>query len=169
LTDVSDVLSARETTDIARDSVSVVEWLQHVLHPCTSYVIVPIFALANIGIEISADGIRAAAKSAITWGVFFGLVIGKPLGVVVAARTTIRTGLGEAPTGSTRRQMTGIGAAAGIGFTVAIFVTELAFTDATRQNDAKLAILAASVVAAGVAAVVLLTSPRSRTTPNLRQ
>src|SRR4029079_7704973 len=66
LTDLSDVLAARETSDLAKGSVSVVEWLQHVLHPWTSYVIVPIFALANIGIEISADGLRAAAKSAIT-------------------------------------------------------------------------------------------------------
>ncbi|HEY4609585.1 MAG TPA: Na+/H+ antiporter NhaA, partial [Ilumatobacteraceae bacterium] len=75
LTDVSDAPAARETSDLARGSVSVVEWLQHVLHPWTSYVIVPIFALANIGIEISADGLRDAAGSAVTWGVFFGLVV----------------------------------------------------------------------------------------------
>jgi len=99
LTDVSDVVAARETSALARGSVSVVEWLQHVLHPWTSYVIVPIFALANIGIEISADGLRAAAKSAITWGVFVGLVVGKPLGVIIAGRTTIRTGLGMMPAG----------------------------------------------------------------------
>jgi Na+/H+ antiporter NhaA len=161
LTDLSGVLAARETSDLARGSVSVVEWLQHVLHPWTSYVIVPIFALANIGIEISADGLRAAAKSVITWGVFVGLVIGKPLGVVVASRTTIRTGVGAMPAGSTSRHLIGIGAAAGIGFTVAIFVTELAFTDPNSQNDAKLAILAASVVAAAVAAIVLVTGGRN--------
>ena len=161
LTDLSGVLAARETSDLARGSVSVVEWLQHVLHPWTSYVIVPIFALANIGIEISADGLRAAAKSAITWGVFVGLVIGKPLGVVVTSRTTIRTGLGATPAGSTSRHLIGIGAAAGIGFTVAIFVTELAFTDPSSQNNAKLAILAASVVAAAVAAIILMTGGRN--------
>jgi len=162
LTDVSDASAARETSELARGSVSVVEWLEHVLHPWTSYVIVPVFALANIGIEISADGLRDAAKSAVTWGVFFGLVIGKPLGVFVATRTTVRIGAADMPEGSTQRQLIGIGTAAGIGFTVAIFVTELAFTDPARQNDAKLAILAASIVAAAVAAIILSTIRKPR-------
>ncbi|HZX56069.1 MAG TPA: Na+/H+ antiporter NhaA [Ilumatobacteraceae bacterium] len=162
LADVSDAPAARETSDLARGSVSVVEWLQHVLHPWTSYVIVPIFALANIGIEISADGLRDAAKSAVTWGVFFGLVIGKPLGVFVASRTTVRMGAADMPAESTSRQLIGIGTAAGIGFTVAIFVTELAFNDPARQNDAKLAILAASLVAAAVAGIILSTVPKPR-------
>jgi len=164
LTDLSDVLAARESSDLAKGSVSTVEWLQHVLHPWTSYVIVPVFPLANIGIEISADGLRAAARSAITWGVFVGLVIGKPLGVVLASRMTIRTGVGATPTGSTSRHLLGIGTAAGIGFTVAIFVTELAFTEPGHQNDAKLAILAASIVAAAVSAVILTTGRPRHTT-----
>jgi Na+:H+ antiporter, NhaA family len=155
LTDLSDVDAAHTTSELARSSVSVVEWLQHVLHPWTSYVIVPIFALANSGIPISADIISDAVRSPITWGVFFGLLIGKPLGVVFASRLTIRSGLADAPEGADTRQILGVGAAAGIGFTVAIFITELALTDPIDQSKAKLAILAASVLAAASSGAIL--------------
>ena len=74
LPDVSSVEAARAASVTAKESVSVVEWLQHILHPWTSFVIVPIFALANSGIHISADGLRIAAGSAITWGVSLGLL-----------------------------------------------------------------------------------------------
>jgi NhaA family Na+:H+ antiporter len=139
----------------ARDSVSVVEWLQHILHPWTSFLIVPIFALANSGIHLSLDGLGDAAGSAITWGVFFGLILGKPLGVVLATRIAVRSGMSDRPEGSTARQMVGVGMAAGIGFTVAMFITELALTDPIQQENAKLAILLASVVAAGLSMLML--------------
>ena len=127
--DLSDADAARTTSELARGSVSVVEWLQHVLHPWTSYVIVPIFALANSGITISTDGLGDAVRSPITWGVLLGLLVGKPLGVVLATRLTVRAGLADYPEGAAPRQLLGIGAAAGIGFTVAFFIAELAFTD----------------------------------------
>ncbi len=155
LIDLSDADAARTTSDLAKGSVSVVEWLQHVLHPWTSYVIVPIFALANSGIEVSAGGLRDAARSPITWGVFFGLVVGKPLGVVLATRATVRAGLADKPDGADTRQIAGVGAAAGIGFTVALFITELALTDPIERSNAILAILAASVLAAGMSSVLL--------------
>ncbi len=161
LTDLSDVDAAHTTSDLARGSVSVVEWLQHVLHPWTSYVIVPIFALANSGISISADGLGDAVRSPITWGVFFGLLVGKPLGVVLATRVTVRAGFAEYPEGAEPRQIVGVGAAAGIGFTVALFITELALTDPVDQSNAKLAILVASVLAAGGSSAIL--TLRSRT------
>ena len=145
----------------AKESVSVVEWLQHVLHPWTSFLIVPIFALANSGIHISLNGLRDAAGSAVTWGVFFGLLVGKPLGVVIATRAAVRSGISDSPEGSTTRQIVGVGMAAGIGFTVAIFITKLALTDPIQQENAKLAILLASVVAAGLA-MLLLKTPASR-------
>ncbi|MGD9704457.1 MAG: Na+/H+ antiporter NhaA [Acidimicrobiia bacterium] len=155
LRDISTPEQARLTSDLARSSVSVVEYLQHVLHPWTSYLIVPIFALANSGIEISGESIRDAAGSAVAWGVFAGLVVGKPLGVVLAASAAARTSLAELPSGTPQRQLLGVGASAGIGFTVAIFISELAFTDPTRQAEAKLAILVASLVSALLAAAVL--------------
>jgi Na+:H+ antiporter, NhaA family len=155
LTDLSDVDAAHTTSELARSSVSVVEWLQHVLHPWTSYAIVPVFALANSGIAISADGLGDAFRSPITWGVFFGLLAGKPLGVVIATRVTVRIGLAEYPEEAEPRQLTGVGAAAGIGFTVALFITELALTDPIDQSNAKLAILAASVLAAAGSSAIL--------------
>ncbi|MCU1359252.1 MAG: sodium:proton antiporter, partial [Ilumatobacteraceae bacterium] len=158
LIDLSDADAARTTSQLARGSVSVVEWLQHVLHPWTGYVIVPIFALANSGIVISSAGLRDAAQSPITWGVFFGLLAGKPMGVVLATRAAVRSGRADSPEGAVPRQIVGIGAAAGIGFTVALFITELAFTDPVDRTDAKLAILMASVLAAAASGVILTRS-----------
>ena len=156
LADISTPDQARTTSDLARSSVSVVEWLQNVLHPWTSYLIVPLFALANSGIEISSTSVRDAAGSAVAWGIFAGLVIGKPLGVVLAASASARTALAEMPSGTPRRQLVGVGASAGIGFTVAIFISELAFTDPSRQAEAKLAILIASLVSALFATAILM-------------
>ena len=156
LADISTPDQARSTSDLARSSVSVVEWLQNVLHPWTSYLIVPLFALANSGIEISSTSVRDAAGSAVAWGIFAGLVIGKPLGVVLAASASARTALAEMPSGTPRRQLVGVGASAGIGFTVAIFISELAFTDPSRQAEAKLAILIASLVSALFATAILM-------------
>ena len=166
LADLSDADAARATSDLAKGSVSVVEWLQHVLHPWTSFVIVPLFALANSGIVVSIDGLRDAAGSAVTWGVFLGLLLGKPLGIVLATRGTIRVGLADRPDGATGGQMIGIGTAAGIGFTVALFITELALPDPVDQANAKLAILLASVAAAAISTAILLRSP-ARTEPDL--
>jgi NhaA family Na+:H+ antiporter len=162
LIDLSDADAARATSALAKDTVSVVEWLQHVLHPWTSYVIVPLFALANSGIEISGDGLRDAVGSPLTWGIIAGLVIGKPLGVVLATRGAVKLGLADPPGGAEGRQVVGIGAAAGIGFTVALFITELAFDDPADRADAKLAILVASVLAAIASSVLLTTGGRRR-------
>ena len=100
LTDLSDADAARTTSDLAKGSVSVVEWLQHVLHPWTSYVIVPMFAVANAGIAISASVLGDAVRSPITWGVLFGLLVGKPLGIVLATRVTARARLADYPDGA---------------------------------------------------------------------
>lgn len=160
LTNLSDADAARTTSRLAKGSVSVVEWLQHVLHPWTSYVIVPLFALANTGIRVTIEGLRQAAGSAVSWGVIAGLVIGKPLGIVLAIRIAAHMRLADEPDGATRRQIVGVGAAAGIGFTVALFITELALREPTQRADAKLGILAASTLAAGASIVALATGPR---------
>lgn len=139
----------------AKESVSVVEWLEHHLHPWTSFLIVPVFALANSGIQVSSDALADAVNSPVTWGVFFGLFIGKPLGIFLATRAAVGAGLADPPAGTTARQVIGAGSAAGIGFTVAIFIAKLAFVDEALQANAKLAILAASVLSA-VASVFLL-------------
>ena len=160
LADVGSVTSARSTAAIARSSVSTVEWLEHVLHPFTSYLVVPLFALANAGIELSGSSLRQAWGSPITWGILVGLVVGKPLGVLLAARLAVRSGRADAPAGTSTRQLLGAGHAAGIGFTVALFIAELAFRDdgvpdVRAITDAKVAILLGSVLSGALAFAVL--------------
>jgi Na+:H+ antiporter, NhaA family len=164
LADLSDIEAARSTSQLARGSVSVVEWLQHVLHPWTSYLIVPVFALANSGIEVSFDRLRDAVDSPITWGVFLGLLVGKPIGVQLATRGAVRAHLSDMPTGTSSRHLMGASTAAGIGFTVSLFITELAFDDPVDQSNAKLAILVASVTAAVLSSSIFLS--RGRTSPS---
>ena len=137
------------------ESESVVEWLEHGLHPWTSFVIVPLFALANAGIPISADSLSDAASSTITYGVIAGLVVGKLVGVTAATWLAVRLRIGDLPSAASWRSIVGIGALAGIGFTVSIFVTGLAFDDVALQDEAKLGILTASLLAAMLGAAVL--------------
>ena len=159
LTDVSTVEQARATVEIARNSVSTVEWLEHLLHPWTSYLIVPLFAFANAGIEVSTGSLREAFKSPIMWGVLAGLLVGKPLGVMMAVKVAERSGAADRPEGISTRQLLGAGHAAGIGFTVAIFIAELAFDTEEHQADAKIAILIGSLLS-GLLAFVVLRSRR---------
>ncbi len=160
LADVSGVEAARETAATARDTVSVVEWLQFVLHPWSSFVIVPVFALANAGITLSADRFRDALSSPIAWGIIAGLVLGKPIGVLLASRVASRVGVADQPVDADPRHTIGVGAAAGIGFTVALFIAELAFEVPDEREVAKLAILVASILAAAASTVFL--RPRRR-------
>jgi len=151
-------VSAAEVRDISfriRESVPVAERLQNLLHPWTSFVVVPLFALANAGVEISSGALADAATSPVTLGIVAGLVVGKTLGVAGAIALGRRLGLGVLPPGVTMQHVVGMGALAGIGFTVSLFVTGLAFTSGALTDQAKLGILAASVLAAAVGAVVL--------------
>ena len=168
LTDLSDVDAARETAAAARDSVSVVEWLEHVLHPWTSFAVVPVFALANAGIALDADRFGDAVRSPIMWGIVAGLVIGKPVGVLLAGHLAARTGVADLPDGEQRHTI-GVGAAAGIGFTVALFITELAFDDADEREIAKLAVLIASLAAASLSAVFLRPRQEARSVSDVTE
>jgi Na+:H+ antiporter, NhaA family len=155
LADISTVDKARTTTDIARGSVSVVEWLEHLLHPWASYVIVPVFALANTGVTLSNSLLHSAIRSPITWAIVVGRVLGKPLGILLAAKLVIGAQLADRPVDAAQRQMLGVAGTAGMGFTVALFITGLAFTDPRQRSDATLGILVAAVVAAAVSLTVL--------------
>lgn len=156
LLDVSDVESAHRTVFLARQSVSDLVWLEHLLLPWSTYLIVPIFALANAGIPLGADQISDAFGSSIALGIFFGLLLGKPIGVFLATWLAVRFGAGRLAEGITWSQIAGVGVLAGIGFTVAIFVTGLAFADIARQDSAKLAILTSSTLAAMIGSGLLL-------------
>ena len=155
LADVSSVEAARQTVALARQSVSVVEWLEHVLHPWTSFVIVPLFALANAGVPITNDALSAAASSPVTFGVAVGLVVGKLVGVTGATWLATRLRIGELPPGASWPSVVGVGALAGIGFTVSLFVTGLAFDDVALQDEAKIGILGASTIAAVLGSAIL--------------
>jgi Na+:H+ antiporter, NhaA family len=125
---------------------TIIEWLEERIHPWSTFVIVPLFAFANTGVEISLESLSSALSSPVAWGVFFGLVIGKPLGVVLSVYGASRTKLGALPKGSTFPGIVGTGGAAGIGFTVAIFIAHLAFEDRHNQETAIIAIIAASII-----------------------
>ena len=127
-------------------SVSVIEWLENKLHPWSSFLIVPLFAFANTGVEISHQSIEAALNSPIAWGIFAGLVLGKPLGVFATIYIAKKIQIGEVPEGSRPLSILATGSAAGIGFTVAIFIANLAFSDPVTQDLAIVAVIAASIV-----------------------
>jgi NhaA family Na+:H+ antiporter len=134
--------------DIEDGSVSVIEWLEHKFHPFSTFIVVPIFAFANTGVVITSESISAASQSLIAWGIFFGLVIGKPLGVLLAALMAKRLKVAEFSDEMNGSSLLATGSAAGIGFTVAIFIANLAFTDSAQQDIAVLAVIVASVVSA---------------------
>ncbi|GAA2604742.1 Na+/H+ antiporter NhaA [Actinomadura fulvescens] len=142
---------AREATRSVQRTVSVNERLQFRLHPWTSYVIVPIFALANAGVRLDAETLRRAATSPITLGIALGLVAGKFAGVTLGAWIPLRLRWGDLPGDLVWGQILGGAAVAGIGFTVSLFIADLAFADdAALQSQAKIGILVGSSLAAGL-------------------
>jgi len=134
--------------DTEDGSVSVIEWLEHKFHPLSTFFVVPIFAFANTGVVITIDSIEGASQSLIAWGIFFGLVVGKPLGVLFASILAKRSKFAEHSEGMNNSSLLATGSAAGIGFTVAIFIANLAFDDPVNQDIAVLAVIVASLVSA---------------------
>jgi NhaA family Na+:H+ antiporter len=134
--------------DVDDGSVSVIEWLEHKFHPISTFLVVPVFAFANTGVVITMESIKGASQSLVAWGIFFGLVIGKPVGVLLASISAKRLKLADFPEGASNSSILATGSAAGIGFTVAIFIANLAFDDAHTQDIAVLAVIVASVVSA---------------------
>jgi NhaA family Na+:H+ antiporter len=135
-------------------SVSVIEWLEHKFHPLSTFLVVPIFAFANTGVVITSESIKGASQSLIAWGIFFGLVVGKPIGVLVASVAAKQLKVADFPEGANNSSILATGSAAGIGFTVAIFIANLAFDDAQTQDIAVLAVIVASVVSALLSTVL---------------
>jgi NhaA family Na+:H+ antiporter len=130
------------------NQVSVIEWLEERIHPWSSFIIVPLFAFANTGVVITNDSINEAINSPIAWGIFAGLVIGKPIGVLASVFIARKINLGQYPQGAKSVDILATGSAAGIGFTVAIFIANLAFSDPATQDLAIFAVIIASLVSA---------------------
>ena len=140
---------------LSRESAAPLDRLERMLHPWVSYLIVPVFALANAGIPLSGGAIRDAATSDVGLGVAAGLVVGKPLGIVLMTWLVVRLGWAELPKNVRIPHILGAGLLAGIGFTVSLFIAGLAFDDAALTADAKLGILGASLIA-GICGFVYL-------------
>ena len=148
-----------------RESRSVVDRLIHGIHPFSALLIVPIFAMANTGVPVSLGAITASAGSSASQAIAVGLVVGKPLGITLAAFLAVKGGLASLPDGITWRHMIGLGCLGGIGFTVSLFITELAFTSETIVDEAKLSVLAGSVAAATLGVLILRGAGNIQTDP----
>jgi NhaA family Na+:H+ antiporter len=147
---------------LSREAVSPLVRLEHLLHPWTTRVIIPVFALANAGVSLSGEGLAGALSSSVVGGVVAGLVLGKPLGITLAAWLGSRTGLLRIPPGVRWSHVVGVSAVAGVGFTVSLFIADLAFTEPELAQAARTGILAASVAAALLGAIVLGLTARRR-------
>lgn len=127
-------------------AVSVNERLLRLYGPYTSFLVVPVFALANAGVVLSAEAVGAAVRSPLAWGILLGLVVGKFVGITGAVALFTRMRPGALPPGLTLSQIAGGGALAGIGFTISLFIVDLAIPSPSLANDARVAVLAAAVV-----------------------
>lgn len=138
----------------AREALSPVERLEIQLHPWVAFVIMPLFAFANAGLPLSSEGLG----SSVTLAVFVGFALGKPIGVLSFTWLAVRTGIAVRSPDLTWRSLAGGGVLAGIGFTMALFIANLAF-DSSLVNSAKLGIFAASVVSAVAGLALLMSLP----------
>ncbi|GAA2775926.1 Na+/H+ antiporter NhaA [Mycolicibacterium pallens] len=138
---------ARAATRSLRDSISINERLVTGFGPYVSFGVLPLFALANAGVRLDTDTVLAAARSPLTWGVVTGLVLGKLIGITGATWIVQRTGLGRLSPGLTLRRIAGGAALSGIGFTISLFIVDLAITDPRSADLARVGVLAASVIA----------------------
>lgn len=136
--------------------------LEHALHPVSAYIVVPLFALANAGIDLRGGVLGDALSSEITWAVIAGLVLGKILGISLSTLLALRLGSGTLPAGMRPAQVWGVAALGGIGFTVSLFITDLAFSDQFLIDGAKVGIFIGSIVSAIIGTVLLLRTRQRR-------
>jgi NhaA family Na+:H+ antiporter len=157
--DLSDEPTASEIhqmTIIARESVSPAEHLEELLHPATSFVVLPVFAFGNAGLELRSDMLSGAGPARVATAVAVGLVAGKMLGILAGAWLGTRLRLAVLPVDTDWRHLAGAAALGGVGFTVSLFITSLAFADPALTDASKLAVLVASVAASVIGAGILL-------------
>jgi NhaA family Na+:H+ antiporter len=139
----------------------VLERLESALHPISAFVVVPVFALANAGVYLGGGAVEHALTSRITIGIVAGLVLGKFTGILGATAVALRTRVGSLPEGLGLRHIAAVAVLGGIGFTVSLFVTDLSFRGAVA-DDAKIGVLAASLVAGLLGVTVLSLVLRGR-------
>jgi NhaA family Na+:H+ antiporter len=157
-------VDAREAAleDIAEDaaaSSAPLYRLENAIHPWSAFVVLPIFAFANAGVEIPIGDLANSLVHPLTLGIALGLFVGKQIGITAFAWLAIKLGLGELPTGARWRQIWGGALLAGIGFTMSIFIASLAFSDPEVLDKAKIGIIVGSLLSAIVGIVVLRMGP----------
>jgi NhaA family Na+:H+ antiporter len=146
---------ARLASLAAAATVSANERMQVWLHPWSAYFVIPAFGLANAGVSLSGSHLKTALHSPVTIGIALALVVGNAVGITAASTIALRTGLGVLPGRVRYSHLFGGAVLAGIGFTIALFITDLAFADPALRDDAKIGILSGSLIAALLGAWVL--------------
>ena len=154
VTDVEQSLLITGVARACREAVAPAARIQAALHPWVAFVIMPLFALANAGVNISTGEGAFSGDGRLVWGISLGLLLGKPLGIVSFTWLAVRAGLTSLPTSVRWRGILVVGCVSGIGFTMSLFIGALAFSDSSRHAVAKLSILAASVAAAAIGLLI---------------
>lgn len=139
---------------------SVIERLEHNLHPFTAGMVVPLFALANAGLALSSSMLSEAATSPVAWGIILGLFFGKLIGIGGTVLFVTRVGVGTLPESVKAVHVWGMAGLAGIGFTVSLFITQLAYQDPSVIDAAKLGVFVGSLISASVGAAILIRAGR---------
>jgi NhaA family Na+:H+ antiporter len=162
LEDEVDEMAFLDVAAMSREAVSPLARLEQVLHPWTAFVVLPLFALANAGVELS--GLPGGDGRLVAAGVVVGLLVGKPVGIVLASVLAVRFAGAVLPRGVSWSQITAVGLLGGIGFTVSLFVAGLAFTGPLGPlgDSARLGVLTASLLAGVIGAAVLAVGNRRR-------
>jgi Na+:H+ antiporter, NhaA family len=135
-----------EMDELLRGSDSIAERLERSIHPWVCFLVLPLFALANAGIGLSIEQLKLSFSSPIALGIFFGLLVGKAVGITAFSYLAVRLKVAGLADGLTWSGIAGVGILAGVGFTVALFISGLSFEDANIVATAKVAVLAASLV-----------------------
>ncbi len=146
--------------DLSEGTEAPLERIERKIVNWVSFLIVPLFALANAGVHISSDVANGAIESPITYGATLGLVLGKPFGIFLFTFLAVRLRLCDLPAGASWRHIFGVGLLGGIGFTVSLLITDLAFSEELLADEARLGVLVASAIAGIVGFLFLwFTSP----------
>ena len=134
---------------VQENRYSVAEKLERLVLPISTFVVVPLFAFANLGVKLTLDSLQAPGASYLIWGIILGLFLGKVIGISLVSWILVKLRLASLPENSNWMQVIGVGFIAGIGFTVSVFIADLAFTDQSLLIDAaKIAILIGSTASA---------------------
>lgn len=145
---------------------SLMSQVEHTIHPWVTFLILPVFALSNAGVKADLS-VFSGSPDGLTLGIFFGLLLGKPIGITGMSWLAYKLNLADKPSGVKWSQIFSVGIIAGIGFTMSIFIDNLAFSDQSLIETGKVAILMASFVAAVIGSIMLIiTTKKKKIKPN---